>query len=191
MTVKLTKGGNVNLTKDSPNLSNISVGLGWSVRSTSGYAFDLDASCFLLNASGRVRNDKDFIFYNELKSVCGSVVHQGDNRTGEGEGDDEIIKIDLKKVSNEVQKIVFCVTIHDGVQRGQNFGMVSDAFMRIVNDITGDEVARYDLSEDAGSLTSMIFGEIYRNNGDWKFKAVGQGFNHGLGAMASNFGVQV
>lgn len=191
MSVSLKKGGNVNLSKEVPNLTRIMVGLGWDTRSTNGASFDLDASAFMLNARNKVRSDADFIFYNELKSSCGSVIHQGDNRTGEGDGDDEVVKVHLNKVPTEIEKVVFSVTIHDADVRRQNFGMVSAAFIRLVNEDDGQEVARFDLSEDAGSLTSMIFGEIYRHQGDWKFKAIGQGFEGGLGPLAQNFGVDV
>lgn len=191
MSVSLKKGGNVNLTKDSPNLNKIAVGLGWETRQTSGASFDLDASCFLLGSNGKVRSDTDFIFYNQLTSTCGSVVHQGDNRTGDGDGDDEVIQVNLFKVPEIVERIMFSVTIHDAKERHQNFGQVSNAYIRLINEETGQEVARYDLSEDAGEMTAMNFGELYRHNGDWKFKAVGQGFNDGLRPLAINFGVNV
>lgn len=191
MAVVLSKGGNVNLSKESPNLNKISIGLGWDVRVTTGAEYDLDASAFMLTSSAKVRNDNDFIFYNCKKSSCESVIHQGDNRTGEGDGDDEVIKVELKKVPSVIEKIAFTVTIHDAIARGQNFGQIQTAFIRIVNDETQTEVARFDLSEDASTVTAMIFGELYRHNGDWKFKAIGQGFNQGLGALASNYGVSV
>lgn len=191
MAVTLTKGGNVNLSKECPNLTRIAVGLGWDVRATNGAAYDLDASAFLLNASGKVRSDFDFIFYNCLESKCKSVIHQGDNRTGDGDGDDEVVKVDLSKVPAGVEKVAFTVTIHDANNRGQNFGQVSQAYIRVVNEDTGEEIARYDLSEDASTVTAMIFGELYRHNGDWKFKAIGQGFNQGLGPLAQNYGVDI
>ncbi len=189
MPVVLTKGGNVNLSKEAPGLKNISVGLGWDLRATDGAAFDLDASVFMLKNDGKVRSDGDFIFYNNNKSACGSVVHTGDNRTGAGDGDDESIKIDLSKVPADVEKIAFAVTIHDGQARGQSFGQVNKAYIRVLNEAGGAEIARYDLSEDASTVTAMIFGELYRAGGDWKFKAIGQGFNQGLGPLANNFGV--
>lgn len=191
MSVSLVKGGNVSLSKEEPGIESITVGLGWDVRSTDGSAFDLDASCFLLNANGKVRSDSDFIFYNNLKSTCGAVVHTGDNRTGEGDGDDEAINVELMQVPADVAKLAFTVTIHEADQRHQNFGMVSNAFIRIVNKKTGREVARFDLSEDASTNTAMIFGEVYRHNGEWKFRAVGQGYDGGLGPLARNFGVNV
>ncbi len=191
MAVSLSKGGNVSLSKEAPGLSAINVGLGWDARVTDGSAFDLDASAFLLNEGGKVRSDTDFIFYNNLKSVDGSVEHLGDNITGAGEGDDEVIAIDLAKVPADVQKVAFTVTIHEADTRSQNFGQVSNAFIRVVNKADGKEIARYDLSEDYSTETAMNFGELYRHNNEWKFKAVGQGFAGGLGPLAKNFGVNV
>ena len=191
MAISLTKGGNVNLSKEAPNLTNIAVGLGWNPRATDGQAFDLDAVAFLVNESGKVRADTDFIFFNNLKSSDGSVEHTGDNRTGEGDGDDEVIKVDLSKVPADVNKLVFCAVIYDGQARNQNFGQVANAYIRIVNTQSGAEVARYDLSEDSSTETAMIFGELYKNNGEWKFRAVGQGFAGGLGPLAGSYGVAV
>ncbi len=191
MSISLNKGGNLSLSKEAPGLSKILVGLGWDTRSSDGQDFDLDASAFLLKEGDKVRSDADFIFYNQLKSPDGSVEHTGDNLTGEGEGDDEVIKVDLSRVPPEVQKISVAVTIHDAETRRQNFGMVTNAFIRIVNDAGGTEIARYDLSEDASTETAMIFGEVYRNGPEWKFRAVGQGYNGGLGPLARNFGVNV
>ena len=191
MAISLTKGGNVNLSKEAPNLTNMAVGLGWNPRATDGQAFDLDAVAFLVNESGKVRTDADFIFFNNLKSSDGSVEHTGDNRTGEGDGDDEVIKVDLTKVPADVSKVVFCAVIYDGQARNQNFGQVANAYIRIVNTQSGAEVARYDLSEDSSTETAMIFGELYKNNGEWKFRAVGQGFSGGLGPLAASYGVAV
>lgn len=191
MAISLTKGGNVNLSKEAPNLTNIAVGLGWNPRATDGQAFDLDAIAFLVNEAGKVRADTDFIFFNNLKSSDGSVEHTGDNRTGEGDGDDEVIKVDLSKVPADVSKVVFCAVIYDGQARNQNFGQVANAYIRIVNTQGGAEVARYDLSEDSSTETAMIFGELYKNNGEWKFRAVGQGFAGGLGPLAASYGVAV
>lgn len=191
MPVSLTKGGNVNLSKTTPGLQNVFVGLGWDVRSTDGTAFDLDSSAFLVKTDGKVRSAADFIFYNQKRSACGSVEHMGDNTSGAGEGDDEVVKVALGQVPADVDKIVFCVTIHDGEARRQNFGMVSRAFIRVVNAAGAAELARYDLSEDASVETAMIFGELYRHAGDWKFRAIGQGFAGGLGPLARNFGVDV
>jgi tellurium resistance protein TerD len=191
MAISLQKGGNVNLSKEAPGLVNLKVGLGWDVRATDGAAFDLDGVVFLLNQSGKVRSDADFIFYNNLKSADGSIVHSGDNRTGEGEGDDESVSIDLSKVPAGVERVILGVTIHDGDVRRQNFGMIAKAFVRCVNGANNSEIARYDLSEDSSTETAMIFGEVYRNGADWKFRAVGQGFNGGLGPLAKNYGVNV
>ena len=191
MAISLTKGGNVNLSKEAPNLTNMAVGLGWNPRATDGQAFDLDAVAFLVNESGKVRADADFIFFNNLKSSDGSVEHTGDNRTGEGDGDDEVIKVDLSKVPADVSKVVFCAVIYDGQARNQNFGQVANAYIRMVNTQGDAEVARYDLSEDSSTETAMIFGELYKNNGEWKFRAVGQGFAGGLGPLAASYGVAV
>jgi tellurium resistance protein TerD len=202
MAISLAKGGNISLTKDSPDLVKIGIGLGWEARATAGSDFDLDASAFLLGANGRVRSDADFIFYKQLESTCGSVKHTGDNRTGDGDGDDESLLVDLSKVPADIQKIVFTVTIYEHAARKQNFGMVSDAFIRIydqnqsvVNPLDGQsvfkEIARFDLSEEVSNVTAMIFAELYRYNGEWKFKAVGQGFDNGLAEMARNFGVDI
>ena len=191
MAISLSKGGNVSLSKEAPGLKSILVGLGWDARATDGAAFDLDASAFLLNEAGKVRSDQDFIFYNNTKSSEGSIEHTGDNLTGAGAGDDESIKINLAGVPADVQKISVAVTIHEAETRKQNFGMVSNAFIRVVNQDDGKEIARFDLSEDMSVETAMIFGEIYRNGAEWKFKAIGQGFKGGLGPLAKNFGVNV
>ncbi len=191
MAISLSKGGNVSLSKEDPNLKKVIVGLGWDVRATDGAAYDLDASVFIVNEQNKVRSDSDFIFYNNLRSSDGSVEHTGDNLTGEGEGDDEQVKVDLEKIPSEVNKLVFSVTIHDAETRRQSFGQVSGAFIRVVNGESNNEIVRYDLSEDASTETAMLFGEVYRNKGEWKFRAVGQGFAGGLGPMARNFGVSV
>ena len=191
MAVSLSKGGNISLSKSAPSLKRILVGLGWESRSTTGADYDLDASAFLLGENGKVRRDEDFLFYNQLLSVCGSVEHTGDNRTGVGDGDDEALKIDLEKISDSIKRIVISVTIDDAGAKNQNFGQISEAFMRIVNLDNDIEIVRFDLTEDYSTETAMIFGEIYRHNGEWKFKAVGQGFAGGLGAMCNQFGVNV
>ncbi|BET40734.1 MULTISPECIES: TerD family protein [Atlantibacter] len=191
MAVSLVKGGNVSLTKEAPTMNIAMAGLGWDARVTDGQGFDLDASVFMVGEDGKVLNDSSFIFFNNKLSACGSVEHQGDNRTGEGDGDDEQIKIDLAKVPAEVKKLVFAVTIYDAEARKQNFGMVSNSYMRIYNNDNGTEIARFDLSEDASTETAMIFGELYRHGAEWKFKAVGQGFAGGLSALASQHGVNV
>ncbi|ANZ18921.1 TerD family protein [Streptomyces noursei] len=190
MGVTLAKGGNVSLSKAAPHLTRITVGLGWDARSTTGAPFDLDASA-LLCRSGRVLGDEYFVFYNNLKSPEGSVEHTGDNLTGEGEGDDETILVDLTQVPEQVEAIVFPVSIHEADLRGQSFGQVGNAFIRIVDQADGSELARYDLSEDAAGETAMIFGEVYRRNGEWKFRAVGQGYASGLRGIALDFGVDV
>ncbi|MDQ1633610.1 MAG: tellurium resistance protein TerD [Frankiaceae bacterium] len=191
MGVALTKGGNVSLSKSAPNLTAIMVGLGWDARSTTGADFDLDASALLLGSSGRVLSDNHFVFFNNLRSPDGSVEHTGDNLTGEGEGDDESILVNLTMVPPEVDRIVFPVSIYEAETRGQSFGQVSNAFIRIINQADNNELARYDLSEDASSETAMIFGEVYRRNGEWKFRAVGQGYASGLRGIAVDFGVNV
>ena len=191
MSVSLSKGGNVSLSKEEPGLAKVLIGLGWDTRTTDGADFDLDASAFLLTSSDKVRSDGDFIFYNNLKSADGSVEHTGDNRTGEGDGDDEALTVDLARVPADVQKVAVAVTIHEGEGRRQSFGMVSNAFIRVVNDATGREISRYDLAEDASTETAMIFGEVYRHSGEWKFRAVGQGYKGGLGPLARNYGVNI
>jgi tellurium resistance protein TerD len=191
MAISLTKGGNVNLSKEAPGIAKTTIGLGWNPRVTDGQAFDLDAIAFLVGENGKVRADTDFIFFNNLKSADGSVAHNGDNRTGEGDGDDETLSVDLSKVPADVAKVVFCVTIYDGAGRNQNFGQVSNAYIRVVNDAGGAEIARYDLSEDSSTETAMIFGELYRNGAEWKFRAIGQGFGGGLGPLAASYGVAV
>lgn len=191
MPVNLSKGANVNLSKEAPGLAAVLVGLGWDARATDGQPFDLDANVFLVNKDGKVRSDLDFIFFNNLKSADGSVEHQGDNKTGEGDGDDEKVKVDLKALPADVEKVVFTVTIHEYETRKQNFGQVSNAFIRVVNQAGDAEIARYDLSEDASTNSAMIFGELYRAGDEFKFKAIGQGFDGGLKALAANFGVNV
>jgi tellurium resistance protein TerD len=191
MAVSLSKGGNVSLSKEAPGLKTVRVGLGWDPRATDGAGFDLDASVFMQGESGKVRSDGDFIFYNNLRSSDGSVVHQGDNTDGEGDGDDEQVVVSLNRLPENVQKLSFAVTIHDADSRKQNFGMVSNSFIRVVNEDSGTEIARFDLSEDASIETAMIFGELYRHGAEWKFKAIGQGFNGGLGPLARNFGVNL
>lgn len=190
MALSLSKGGNLSLTKEAPGMTKVLVGLGWDARSTDGQDFDLDASAFLLKADGKVRAESDFIFYNQLKSVDGSVEHTGDNRTGEGDGDDEAIKVDLSKVPADIDRIAFTVTIHEAEARKQNFGQVRNAFIRIVNQDNNNEVARYDLAEDASTETAMIFAELYRNGTEWKFRAIGQGFKGGLKPLAESYGLK-
>lgn len=187
----LTKGSNLSLTKTDPGLERVNVGLGWDPRSTTGDAFDLDASALLLGVDGKVRSEADFIFYNQPATPDGTVVHKGDNRSGAGDGDDEVIAVDLSKVGSDVARIIFVVSIDQADTRRQNFGQVRSAYCRILNQDTDAEVVRYDLSEDAAPETCMIFSELYRHNGEWKFKAVGQGYASGLAGVASDFGIQL
>jgi tellurium resistance protein TerD len=191
MSVSLSKGGNVSLSKEAPGLTAVNVGLGWDARTTSGTDFDLDASALLVDQGNKILSDQYFVFFNNLKSPDGSVEHTGDNLTGEGEGDDEMIKVNLAGVPAEVDKIVFAVSIYDAESRSQSFGQVRNAFIRVVNQAGGAEIARYDLSEDASTETAMIFGEVYRNAAEWKFRAVGQGYSNGLAGIARDFGVNV
>ncbi|MDF3290913.1 MULTISPECIES: TerD family protein [Streptomyces] len=191
MGVSLSKGGNVSLTKEAPGLAAVTVGLGWDVRTTTGSDFDLDASALLLDASGKVPSNGHFVFFNNLRSADGSVEHAGDNLTGEGEGDDESVRVKLSAVSPEIERIVFPVSIYDGEARAQNFGQVRNAFIRVVNEADGRELARFDLTEDASTETAMVFGELYRSGGDWKFRAIGQGYASGLAGIAGDYGVQL
>jgi tellurium resistance protein TerD len=189
MAISLQKGGNVNLSKEAPGLKKVIIGLGWDPRATDGAEFDLDGSAFLLRADGKVRGDSDFIFYNNLKSTDGSVTHTGDNRSGQGEGDDEQLVVDLALVPADIDRLAVSVTIHEAEQRRQNFGMVSRAYIRCLNADGEREIARYDLSEDGSVETAMIFGELYRAGSEWKFRAVGQGYKGGLGPLARSYGV--
>ena len=189
MALSLTKGQNLSLTKTDPGLKKLIIGLGWDPRATDGQEFDLDASAFMLTAAGKVRSVADFIYYGKTTSDCGAITHTGDNRSGAGDGDDEQIKVDLDRVPAEIQRIAITVTIYKAKSRAQSFGQVSNAFVRVVNESTGAEVVRYDLAEDYSTESAMIFAEIYRHNGEWKFKAVGQGYAGGLKAMCDQFGI--
>ncbi|MDN5857702.1 MAG: TerD family protein [Pseudonocardia sp.] len=191
MSVTLVKGGNVSLSKEAPGLTNILVGLGWDVRTTTGADYDLDASAIMLGEGGKVLSDGHFVFFNNLTSPDGTVEHTGDNLTGEGEGDDEVLKVNLAGMAGDVAKIVFPVSIYDADARSQNFGQVQNAYIRIVNEVNSAEIARFDLSEDASTETAMVFGEVYRHGADWKFRAVGQGYASGLAGIARDFGVNV
>ena len=191
MAISLTKGQNISLSKTDPSLKNVLVGLGWDARSTDGQDFDLDASVFMATENGKVPSDRHFIFYNQLVSPCGGVEHTGDNLTGDGDGDDESVIVRLDKVESNIKSLFITVTIHDAEARRQNFGQVSNAFVRIVNNDTGDEIVRFDLSEDYSTETAMVFGEIYRHNGEWKFRAIGQGYAGGLYALCKQYGVNV
>ncbi|MBN3834653.1 TerD family protein [Burkholderia sp. Ac-20344] len=191
MAVSLSKGGNVSLSKEAPGLSEIVVGLGWDPRVTDGTEFDLDASIFVTGENGKVLNDASFIFYNNKKSADGSIEHLGDNRSGQGDGDDEQVNVKLTGLAADVKKLVFAVTIHDAEARKQSFGQVSNAYIRVLNKADSKEIARYDLSEDASTETAMIFGELYRHNDEFKFKAIGQGFTGGLKPLAEAHGVSI
>jgi len=191
VSVSLTKGGNVSLTKEAPGLTAVTVGLGWDIRSTTGADFDLDASAIACGADGKVLSDQHFVFFNNLKTPDGAIEHTGDNLTGEGEGDDEAIKVNLAGAPPEIDKVVFPVSIYDADARSQSFGQVRNAFIRVVNQGNNSEIARYDLTEDASTETAMVFGELYRNGAEWKFRAVGQGYASGLSGIARDFGVNV
>ncbi|PZX05639.1 tellurium resistance protein TerD [Psychrobacillus insolitus] len=188
--INLSKGQKIDLTKTNPGLTNVIVGLGWDTnRYSGGEDFDLDSSAFIVDGNGKAFNEKSFIFYNNLQSEEGSVIHTGDNRTGDGDGDDEQMIVKLPLVPSIVQKIVFTVTIHDADQRKQNFGQVSNAFIRIVNEDTNEEIIRYDLGEDFSIETALVVGELYRHGGEWKFNAIGSGFQGGLASLINEFGL--
>ncbi len=192
MAVSLAKGQKVDLTKTNPGLKEVLIGLGWDTNKyDGGFDFDLDSAAFLLGANGKVTSDGDFVFYNNLKHASGSVEHLGDNLTGEGEGDDEQLKIDLSKVPANIEKIDFTVTIHEADTRKQNFGQVENAFIRVINAATNQELIRYDLGEDFSVETAVVVGELYRHSGEWKFQAIGSGFSGGLAALGKNFGVNI
>ena len=191
MPVSLSKGGNVSLTKEAPGLTAVTVGLGWDTRTTTGAEFDLDASAIVLNNDGKVYSDRHFVFFNNTSTPDSTVVHTGDNRTGEGAGDDEQINVNLAGLPADVTRITFPVSIYDAVNRSQSFGQVRNAYIRVLNAAGGAEIARYDLSEDAATETAMIFGELYRNGAEWKFRAIGQGYASGLVGIAQDFGVNV
>jgi tellurium resistance protein TerD len=189
--VSLSKGGNVSLTKQAPGLTAVTVGLGWDLRTTTGTDFDLDASALVLDASGKILTDQHFVFFNNLRTPDGGVEHTGDNTTGAGEGDDEQIKVSFAAMPAEAERVAFAVSIYDADTRSQNFGQVRNAFIRVVNQADNSELARYDLSEDASTETAMVFGELYRNGAEWKFRAVGQGYASGLAGIAMDFGVNI
>ena len=192
MAIQLNKGQRIDLTKNDPSLQNIVIGLGWDVKTfDGGQDFDLDASIFLLDESGKCRSDNDFIFYNNLQSSDGSVTHLGDNRTGEGDGDDEQVTIKLSQVPANVHRIAITVTIHDAEQRNQNFGQVTNAFARLVNQDNDYEVLRFDLGEDFSIETAVVFCELYRHGAEWKFNAIGSGYQGGLAALVRAYGLSV
>jgi tellurium resistance protein TerD len=191
MAISLTKGGNVSLSKEAPGLTAVTVGLGWDLRTTTGQDFDLDASAIAVNPTGKVYSDGHFIFFNNKQSPDQTIVHTGDNRTGEGAGDDEQINVNLAGLPADVDKIVFPVSVYEAETRAQNFGQVRNAYIRVVNSADQNEIARYDLTEDASTETAMVFGELYRNGAEWKFRAVGQGYASGLVGIARDFGVNM
>ena len=192
MPINLTKGQKVDLTKGTPGLTKLMVGLGWDVNAfDSGYNFDLDASAFMVGSNGKCPTEKEFIFYSNLEHPSESVKHMGDNLTGEGDGDDEQIKVDLSLVPANIQRVAFTVTIYDADVRRQNFGQVNNAFIRIVDESNGQEILRYDLGEDFSIETAAIFGELYKHNGEWKFNAIGSGFQGGLAALCGHYGIEV
>lgn len=192
MAISLSKGQKVDLTKGNPGLTNIIVGLGWDTNKyDGGQDFDLDSSVFLLDGAGKCASEQDFIFFNNLQGGAGSVVHTGDNLTGEGDGDDEVIKIDLPNVPATIEKVAFTITIHDAEARAQNFGQVSNSYVRIVDEATGTELIRYDLGEDFSIETAIVVGELYRHNGEWKFNAIGSGYQGGLASLVRDYGLQV
>lgn len=192
MSVSLSKGQKVSLTKGNPGLNKVVVGLGWDVNQfDTGGDFDLDAAAFMLTDSGKVSNQNDFIFYGNLEHPSGSVKHLGDNKTGAGEGDDEQIRIDLSLVPASFTRIAFTVTIYDAEARRQNFGQVNNAFIRVYNEANGEELVRYDLGEDFSIETAAVFGELYKNGNEWKFNAIGSGYQGGLAALCANYGVEV
>ena len=190
MPINLSKGQKISLSKEAPGLTHIMVGLGWDINRYDGNAdFDLDASAFLTGTNGKCTCSGDFVFYNNLEHPSGAVKHMGDNRTGDGEGDDEQIFVDLAKIPANIERIAVTVTIFDAEKRRQNFGQVSNAYCRMVNDDTGEEIIRYDLGEDFSIETAMVVGELYRHNGEWKFNAIGSGFSGGLAALCQNYGL--
>ncbi|CAM3051246.1 tellurium resistance protein TerD [Williamsia muralis] len=191
MGVSLSKGGNVSLTKEAPNLTAVAVGLGWDIRSTTGTDFDLDASAIGAGGDKKVVSDQHFVFFNNLRSPDGAIEHTGDNTTGEGEGDDEVINVDLAAMPPNIESVIFPVSIYDADARSQSFGQVRNAYIRVVDRANGNELARYDLSEDASTETAMVFGELYRNGAEWKFRAIGQGYASGLAGIARDYGVNI
>mgnify|MGYP004717132883 FL=1 len=190
MPLNLSKGQKVSLTKGNPGLKKIMVGLGWDVNAfDSGSDFDLDASAFLVGTNGKCPTEREFIFYGNLEHSSGAVKHMGDNLTGEGEGDDEQIEVDLSKMPANIEKVAFTVTIYDAESRRQNFGQVSNAYCRIVDENTGAEIVRFDLGEDFSIETAVVVGELYKHGGEWKFNAIGSGFQGGLAALCAHYGI--
>ncbi|MBD7937692.1 MULTISPECIES: TerD family protein [Cytobacillus] len=192
MAIQLSKGQRIDLTKTNPGLKRAVIGLGWDTNKYSGgEAFDLDASAFLADHQNRCQQDQDFVFYNQLEHPSAAVIHTGDNRTGEGDGDDEQLIVEFSKIPSTVDHIGIAVTIHDAEIRKQNFGQVSNAFVRLVNEETNEELLRYDLGEDFSIETAVVVCELYRHNNEWKFNAIGSGFSGGLAALCKNYGLEV
>ncbi|MGG4340606.1 TerD family protein [Paenibacillus lautus] len=192
MAVNLAKGQKVDLTKSNPGLTKVIVGLGWDTNKyDGGKDFDLDATAFCLNENGKVSSDADFMFYNNPSNSNNSIVLSGDNRTGEGAGDDETVKIDLANIPADINKIAFCITIHEAQERNQNFGQVANSYVRVVSEVSGEELIRYDLGEDYSVETAVVVGELYRHGAEWKFSAVGSGFQDGLAGLCRDFGVSI
>lgn len=190
MAISLQKGQRVDLTKDRPSLKNVLIGLGWDINHYDGETdFDLDASAFMTKANGKVGNENDFIFYGNLNHVSGSVQHMGDNRTGEGDGDDEVIRVQLDKIPSDYDTISFTVTIYEAEKRLQNFGMVENAYVRLIDEDTGEELVRFDLTEDFSTETALVVAEIYKRDGQWKFAAIGSGYDGGLKALCKEYGI--
>ena len=190
MAISLQKGQRVDLTKDRPSLKNVLIGLGWDINHYDGETdFDLDASAFMTKANGKVGNENDFIFYGNLNHVSGSVQHMGDNRTGEGDGDHEVIKVQLDKIPSDYDTISFTVTIYEAEKRLQNFGMVENAYVRLIDEDTGEELVRFDLTEDFSTETALVVAEIYKRDGQWKFAAIGSGYDGGLKALCKEYGI--
>jgi tellurium resistance protein TerD len=189
MAINLTKGQKIDLTKTNPGIALVRAGLGWAKRTTDGAEFDLDAGVILLNAEGKARNENDFIYYNNPVSPCSSIKANGDNRNGEGDGDDESVSLKLSDIPQDVARIQFTVSIHEAEERRQNFGMVKDAYITICNESTGEVLTRFDLSEDFSTETGVVMAELYRHNGEWKFNAVGQGYREGLIAILKDAGL--
>lgn len=190
MSISLVKGQKIDLTKGSSGLKKVVFGLGWDTNRYDGNVdFDLDASVFMTKENGKVGSDDDFIFYGNLEHRTKSVVHTGDNRTGDGDGDDEVIKVNFENIPSDYTKLSVAVTIYDADNRLQNFGMVNNAYVRVADEETGEELIRYDLSEDFSTETAIVVAEIYKKNGEWKFKAVGSGYNGGLAALCRQYGI--
>ncbi|WP_320973219.1 TerD family protein [Enterocloster bolteae] len=190
MSVILTKGQRVDLTKDRPSLKNVLIGLGWDINHYDGESdFDLDASVFMTKDNGKVTNENDFVFYGNLQHKSKSVIHMGDNRTGDGDGDDEVIKVKLNDVPSDYSTLAVAVTIYDADVRLQNFGMVGNAYVRVLDEETDEELVRFDLSEDFSIETAVVVAELYKRDGEWKFKAVGSGYNGGLKSLCTQYGI--